>query len=112
MPAASPARHNVAEGQDRDSSVFESSMLARLHAAAPPAGSVEVSTLPESSTAVQSELEAQETPKISRGSPVPASISVVVQWVASPVGSVEVSALPLLSTATQSDAEAQDTAVM
>src|SRR5262245_18602446 len=111
LPAPSPARQNDADGQDRDSRVFVPSMLARLQAAAPPAGSVELSALPESSTPTQNELEAQERPKISRGSPAPASISDVVHLVASPVGTVEVRALPLLSTATQKAVEAQETAV-
>jgi hypothetical protein len=74
-------------------------------AEAPPVGSVEVTTLPELSTATQSFAVGQET----ASRPFSPSASTSVQAEAPPVGSVEVMRLPTSSTATQSFLDGQET---
>src|SRR5262249_29241786 len=107
-PLLSPARHNVVEGQDTDQREAAST-LSMVHAAVPPVGLVEVSTLPLWSTATHNWVEGQETPfRPARG-----SIFITDHAAAPPVGLVDVNTLPalplvLVSTATHRLGAGQD----
>src|SRR5450759_2513644 len=82
------------------------------HAAAPPVGLDELSTLPSSSTAAQNTAEGQET-AYTPPSPLSAAGSTLtlLHAAAPPVGLVEVSTSPASSTATHSARDGQDTEV-
>ena len=89
----SAATQNDIDGQETPTSGVVPSMFANIQAAAPPAGSFDLATLPAPSTATQNEVAGQD------GDERPAeSILVTVQEVAPPIG---VRTLPPLSVITQ-----------
>ena len=83
---------------------YQPSTLAFVHAAAPPVGLVDVSTLPWSSTATQSADDGHAMPSKPRS-----LIRVIVQAAASPPGAVEVITSPAASMATHNDVEGHET---
>jgi hypothetical protein len=81
-------------------------MFLALQALAPPIGSVDVTALPDSSPATQSEVDVHEMP-----STVLPKTLLTVHALAPPGEFVVVTALPGLSTATQNEIDAHDTPV-
>jgi hypothetical protein len=99
--------HETPENRPSDS-MLPHNGSARVHvtfqAAAPPVGSVEVITLPRSSTATHRDAEGQETLLMR-----PASTATTVQAVGPPEGFADVTMCPRTPTPTQKDDLKQET---
>jgi hypothetical protein len=114
VPAKSTATHKDVDGhetprsgpQSAIGSPEQASSGVSVHAPAPPAGSVEVSTL-FASTATHSDVDGHET-LWSAHPPEQLSTCVTVHAPAPPVGSVDVTTFPNPSTATQRDTDGQE----
>ena len=104
--SSTPAQSLVEGHETALNRLVEATPVWRFHADAPPAGLVDDMELPSLSTAIQNDVEGQDTALITAPEPEPTNAADHV--LAAPVGSVEVTTWPALSTATQSVVEGHD----